>query len=262
MSFQTIETTIENRILNITLCRPEKRNALNHLMVQELTSSLTENSKNEEIVGLVLKAKGKAFCAGADLEYLKDLQSKNFEDNLKDSQALKDLFLKLYYFPVPTVALVQGAAIAGGCGLMSVCDMVYAAEEAVFGYPEVKIGFVAALVSVFLLNLVGERQTRELLFTGKTISASEARLIGLISETTTTNDLDNRAGHFFKQIEDCSPEAMRFTKRMISMKLHPHLEEMLEEACHFNAESRQTGDFREGISAFLEKRSPVWHLNH
>jgi len=187
--YQTIKIEIRNKILNITLNRPEKRNALNNQMVKELNEIFLSFRTDDSVVGLMITGSGKSFCSGADLAYLKSLKDKSDQENLQDSNDLKDLFWNIYTFPKPTLAVVNGSAVAGGCGLMSVFDVAIASENAKFGYPEVKIGFVAALVSVFLVQIVGLRHTKYLLLTGNIIDSTRAEKIGLIQKVVAHNSL-------------------------------------------------------------------------
>src|SRR3546814_776955 len=181
MELRFIRYQITERIAFVTLNRPEKRNALNADMVEELKQACTNAAGDEQVKVIVLKAEGKAFCAGADLEYLMERQENSPMENLTDSQRLKDLFLKISTCPKAVIAQVQGAAVAGGCGLITVCDLVFSVPEAVFGYTENKIGFVPALVAPFLLQRAGGARTRELLLSGNLIPAETAREYGLVN---------------------------------------------------------------------------------
>ncbi|MCK4755272.1 MAG: enoyl-CoA hydratase/isomerase family protein, partial [Calditrichia bacterium] len=167
--YSTLLFEVENKVLHITLNRPEKRNALNDLMVKELRDIFLYFEDNDDIIVVSVTGSGETFCAGADLSYLQSLLNKSYEENLKDSINLKEMYWTIYNFPKPTVGLINGPAIAGGCGLMTVLDIAIASKNAIFGYPEVKIGFVASLVSVFLIQTIGLAQTRKMLFTGELI---------------------------------------------------------------------------------------------
>ncbi len=257
-AYKTIKVEIENNVVKITLNRPEKRNALNKMMIAELNDIFNIFKDDETIIGVCLTGAGKAFCAGADLNYLKSLLGKSFQENLEDSMNLRRMYWSIYSFPKPTVALVNGPAIAGGCGLMNVFDITFASGQSLFGYPEVKIGFVASIVSVFLVKTIGLQQAKYLLLSGKKIDAEEAEKIGLIQGIVRTGNLQNAAEQFFKHIRENSPQATLQTKRLLHQISDGKIEELLDQACEYNARSRQFSDFKEGIFSFLEKRDPKW----
>jgi methylglutaconyl-CoA hydratase len=257
-SYKTIIAEIENNVLKIILNRPEKRNALNKMMVAELNDIFNVFRDDETIIGVSLTGAGQAFCAGADLNYLKSLLDKSFQENVEDSMNLRQMYWNIYSFPKPTVALVNGPAIAGGCGLMNVFDIAFASERAFFAYPEVTIGFVASIVSVFLVQTIGLQKAKYLLLSGKKIDAEEAEKIGLIHGISRTENLQNAAGQFFKHIRENSPQAVLQTKHLLHKISDDKMEVLLDQACEYNARSRQYSDFKEGILSFLEKRDPNW----
>ena len=187
--FQTLDCRIDEDILTITLNRPEKRNSLNEKMIEELNSIFVGYRDDNDIIGVSITGSGSSFCAGADLSYLQSLSNKSYHDNLRDSVNLKEMYWNIYTFPKPTVGLINGPAVAGGCGLITVLDIAIAVKNAIFGYPEGKIGFVASIVSIFLVQTIGLVKARELLYTGKVIDAVEAEKIGLIHQVVEENDL-------------------------------------------------------------------------
>lgn len=257
MEFVLYET--KNRIAFITLNRPEKRNALNSRIVEELKECLNkaENDKNVKII--VLKASGEAFCAGADLAYLKTLQSNTFEENLIDSYNLMDLYKKIYTHKKIVIAQVEGHAIAGGAGLATVCDFVFSVPEAKYGYTEVAIGFVPAIVSVFLLRKIGETKSKELLLTGKIISAQEALNIGIFNFIEKKEKIANAVKTFAeKLIKTASDESLNLTKNLISQIQGLDLDDALKFASKLNAKARATEDCQKGISSFLNKEKIMW----
>lgn len=257
-TYSTLLYQIEDNVLQITLNRPEKRNALNAIMVRELHDIFLHFKDYEEIVGVSLTGAGEAFCAGADISYLQSLIGKSYDENLKDSINLKDMYWTIYNFPKPTVGLVNGPAIAGGCGLMTVLDIAIASKNAIFGYPEVKIGFVASIVSVFLIQIIGLAKAKNLLFTGELIEAPFAEKIGLIQQIAGEGELKKISDEFFSKLRKNSPQAIKQTKKLLCDHQRDVLEKMLEHACHINAESRQKSDFKEGLKSFLDKRRPDW----
>jgi len=256
--FQTLLVTREDDILHITLNRPDKRNALNEHMIADLYTVLESYREESRLRGVILSGAGKAFCAGADIAYLQSLQKKNEEENYRDSVHLMNMYWSLYTFPKPTIALVNGPAVAGGCGLSTVCDLIIAGQNAVFAYPEVKIGFIAALVSIFLVQRIGYHQAKKLLITGETLSADEAKSISLTDEVVPEEMLLQAAVDFFRRLKQNSGQAMVQSKNLLIEQWGKPLHDKLKEACKFNTISRQTADFKEGLAAFLEKREAVW----
>jgi methylglutaconyl-CoA hydratase len=257
MSNQTVQVANEGRMATITLTRQEKRNAISFELIDELLDALDEVSKSDAIV-LILTGAGKAFCSGMDLDNLKALLGRTPEQNLKDSQSMVRLFRTLYEFPKITIAAVNGAAIAGGTGLALLCDFTLAVPEAKFGYTEVRIGFVPAIVSTFLLRQVGEKMARDLLLTGRLFSADEALRLGLINEIVAGETLLTRARELAALLMENSPASLRATKQLLTDHARAELDSQIDAAVRENAAIRGTADFREGISSFLEKRKPAW----
>ena len=219
--------------------------------------ALDEVSRSEATV-LIVTGAGKAFCSGMDLDNLKALLGRSPKQNLQDSQTMVQLFRSLYEFPKMTIAAVNGPAIAGGAGLALLCDFTLAVPEAKFGYTEVRIGFVPAIVSTFLLRQVGEKQARDLLLTGRIFGAEEAARMGLVSEVVPAENLMVRAGQLAVLLLENSPASLRATKQLLTDHARAELDLQVEAAVRENAAIRTTSDFREGISSFLEKRKPVW----
>jgi len=257
MSYNTIQLGLENSVATITLNRPEKRNAISFELIDDLLRALDEAERSEAVV-VILTGAGKAFCSGMDLENLKGLLGRTPEQNLKDSETMVRLFRSLYEFPRVTIAAVNGPAIAGGTGLALLCDFTLAAPEAKFGYTEVRIGFVPAIVSTFLLRQVGEKQARDLLLTGRIFRAEEAARLGLVSEIVPSENLMSRARALAALLMENSPASLRATKQLLSAHARAELDAQIESAVRENAAIRTTADFREGIVSFLDKRKPVW----
>jgi methylglutaconyl-CoA hydratase len=257
MEYKTINLVDDDRIATITLNRPDKRNAISYELIEELLAAL-EDIANSSARVLILTGTGKAFCSGMDLEDLKALVGRSPAQNLKDSETMAHLFRSLYDFPKATIAAVNGAAIAGGCGLATLCDFTLSVPEAKFGYTEVRIGFVPAIVSTFLLRQVGEKQARDLLLTGRIIGSDEAHRIGLINEIVPAEDLNKRARELASQLMENSPTSLTYTKRLLSGHARAELDAQIRAAVHENAAIRATPDFHEGILSFLEKRKPRW----
>src|SRR5208337_3498832 len=257
MTYQTIQLAYDKGAATITLNRPDKRNAISFDLIDDLLRALQEVETSDALV-LILTGAGKAFSSGMDLENLQALLGRSPEQNLKDSEAMVNMFRSLYEFPKPTIAAVNGAAIAGGTGLALLCDFTLAVPEAKFGYTEVRIGFVPAIVSTFLLRQVGEKQARDLLLTGRIITADEAYRIGLVNEIVPAEKLMDRTRELAAQLMENSPASLRYTKRLLNDHARRELDAQIESAVRENAAVRATPDFREGISSFLEKRKPRW----
>ena len=257
MNFHTLQLALEAGIATITLNRPEKRNALSFQLLDELVHALGEAEQSKAQVVLLTGA-GKAFCAGMDLEELKTLTGKSHAENLQDSERMARIFRTLYEFPKPTIAAVNGAAIAGGTGLATMCDFTLAVPEAKFGYTEVRIGFVPAIVSSILVWQVGQKIARDLLLTGRIFDSTEAHRLGLVNDIVAPERLMTRARELASQLMENSPTSLRLTKKLINGFIASQLESQMRQAVEENAAIRQTADFREGISSFLEKRKPRW----
>jgi methylglutaconyl-CoA hydratase len=257
MTYKTILLSSNVGVATITLNRPDKRNAISYELIDDLLAALGEVAGSSALV-LILTGAGKAFCSGMDVENLKALLGRSPEQNLKDSETMARLFRSLYDFPKPTIAAVNGAAIAGGCGLATLCDFTLAVPEAKFGYTEARIGFVPAIVSTFLLRQVGEKHARDLLLTGRIINAEEAHRLGMVNEVVSSEKLMDRAGGLARLLMENSPVSLAFTKRLLSDLARRDLDAQLQAAVKENAAIRTTADFREGISSFLEKRKPRW----
>jgi methylglutaconyl-CoA hydratase len=257
MSYKTIQLAHESGIATITLNRPDKRNAVSFELVEELMAALDEIEASSSNV-LIMTGAGKAFCAGMDLDELKSLLGKTHDENVKDSAKMAAMFRRLYDFPKPTIAAVNGAAIAGGTGLATMCDFTLAVPEAKFGYTEVRIGFVPAIVSSILVWQVGHKIARDLLLSGRLFDATEAHRYGLVNEVVAADRLTDRARELAAQLLENSPSSVRATKKLINGFISPQLDEQVAAAIEDNARIRTTSDFREGVASFLEKRKPVW----
>lgn len=256
MPYETLREDVQDDVVLLTLNRPERRNALSPQMMAELCEAIGKFSQRAAGV-LILTGAGAAFCAGMDLEHLKTLAGKTQAEHREDSQRIRELFWTLYACPLPTIAAVNGHAIAGGTGLATICDFTLAVPEAKFGYTEAKIGFVPALVSAFLVRQVGEKSARDLLLSARLFSADEAKALGLVQEVVASSVLD-RAQALAQELLRNSPESLRATKRLLLQDSRELLTRQLDAAVEANMAARATPDFFEGVSSFLEKRAPVW----
>jgi methylglutaconyl-CoA hydratase len=257
MTFNTITVHQSDGIALLTLNRPDKRNAISYELIDELQQAL-ELIRNSQSLVLILTGQGKAFCSGMDLENLKSLIGRTEEQNVEDSRTMARLFRSIHDFPRPTIAAVNGPAIAGGTGIATICDFTLATPEAKFGYTEVRIGFVPAIVSTFLVRQVGEKHARDLLLTGRIFSADEALRLGLVNEIVDPERLLPRAYELARQLIENSPASLRATKELLAQSVNTELDRELEACIKENARVRHTHDFQEGITAFLEKRKPKW----
>ena len=257
MNFMTITIHESDGIALLTLNRPDKRNAIRYELIDDLQHAL-DAVRNSQSQILILTGAGKAFCSGMDLDNLKSLVGRTPEQNIEDSRAMARLFRSIYDFPKPTIAAVNGPAIAGGTGIATICDFTLATPEAKFGYTEVRIGFVPAIVSNFLLRQVGEKHARDLLLTGRIFAADEALRLGLINEIVEPDRLLLRAYELAHGLMENSPASLRATTELLSQTVNEELDRSIEASIEENARIRQTHDFREGIAAFLEKRKPHW----
>lgn len=257
MSYETLTYEIAGEVATITLNRPDKRNAISAQMIQELVAVLGGAESGPARVVIITGA-GKAFCAGMDLEGLRAIAAQSAHQNIEDSRRMAAMFLRIYNFPKPLIAAVNGAAIAGGCGIATLADFTLAVPEAKFGYTEVKIGFIPALVSVFLRRQVGEKIARDLLLSGRIFEASEALRLGLVTEIVAADALMTRTRELADALLGASPTSIARTKSLLLKTGEDNLLKEIEQAVRENADIRATKDFREGLSSYLEKRPPKW----
>jgi len=250
---------VKDRIGYITLNRPEKRNALSFEFVSELKIAFTKAESDPLVKVIILNANGDSFCAGADLAYLQSLQQFSYEQNLEDSNHLKELFYQIYTLKKVVIAQIQGHALAGGCGLATVCDFAFAVPEAKLGYTEVKIGFIPAIVMIFLIRKIGEQKAKQLLLSGELITAEVAERWNLINQVITKDQLQPFVcGFAQKLIKNNSTQSMEVTKQMIAEVQSLPLEEALQHASRMNAQARGTEDCKKGIASFLNKQDLYW----
>jgi len=259
MSESLVLYTVANRIATITLNRPDKKNALSAELVSQLTETILDAADDDLVKVIILKANGNVFSAGADLAYLQQLQNNSHEENLTDSRNLEKLFKAIYYLPKIVIAQVEGHAIAGGCGLATVCDIIFSVPEAKFGYTEVKLGFVPAIVSCFLLRKTSETLAKRLLLTADLFSAQQALDFGLITFLAEKDEIDAKVLEFSLNLcEQASSNALMVTKQLIGQTTNPSLEKSLDIAVQINARVRESADFKRGVASFLNKESIQW----
>lgn len=257
MPYSTLKLEFEAEFATITLNRPEKRNAISAAMIQELLAALDEVEASPTRA-VILTGAGKAFCSGMDLDALAAIAQQSPEQNLEDSRRTARMFRRLWSCPKPLIAAVNGPAIAGGCGLATLCDFTLAVPEAKFGYSEVRIGFVPGIVSVFLTRQIGEKRARDLLLSGRIVDAAEAHRMGLVTEVVPPDRLMSAARELAGNLAGASPMSLARTKQLLCSYALEEIDRELERAIEENARIRSTADFREGVASFLEKRKPVW----
>jgi methylglutaconyl-CoA hydratase len=257
-SHETIEVEVKGKVLWVALNRPDVRNAFNEVMIRELLEVLAVARDDDSIRLVVLTGNGKAFCAGADLHWMKKMKEFTFEENYKDALELAELMYNLYMLPKPTIARVNGASIGGSNGLVAACDIVIASHRAEFSLSEVKIGLVPACIGPYLMKRVGERSCRELFTTGERISADEARRLGLVNDVVTHANLTHRVEECAANLLTSGPHALAVAKDLISNLAGMPLEEAKEYTAKVIAELRTGEEAQEGMAAFLEKRKPRW----
>jgi methylglutaconyl-CoA hydratase len=266
VGYKTILVSEAAGVRTIRMNRPERRNAMTPEMQEELIAAFTEAGSVASCRVVVLAGAGEAFCAGLDLTVLREMAAKAGEANSaewraelrEDAERLARLFRTLHELEKPTIAAVHGAAVAGGTGLATICDFTLAVPAAKFGYTEVRIGFVPALVSAFLVLQVGEKAARDLLLTARLFSAEEGYRLGLVSEVVAADALSARVEELAAKLAGNSPEALAATKRLLVAQNKAWLDVAIRESLEENARAREKADFREGVTAFLEKRRPVW----
>jgi len=257
VGYTTILVGDQGNIRTITLNRPERRNAMTPEMQTELIAAMEEAAESSCRV-VVLQGAGEAFCSGLDLSALQAMHNKSQADLRAEAERVARLFRTLYELPRPTIAAVQGAAIAGGTGLATICDITLATPSAKFGYTEARIGFVPAIVSAYLALQIGDKRSRDLLLTARLFGAEEAHRLGLVNEIVAPELLPQRVLAIAQSLSENSPASLAATKRLMAAQNKPWLDAAITEAMGTNAQARETTDFREGVAAFLEKRKPSW----
>jgi methylglutaconyl-CoA hydratase len=257
MAFETLLVESSGHVATITLNRPDKRNSINTQMIADLQSALDAVETTHARV-VILTGAGKAFCAGMDLTLLQAIATQSPSENQEDSRRMAKLFRRIWSYSKPMIAAVNGHALAGGCGIATLCDFTIAVPEAKFGYTEVKIGFLPAIVSVFLTRQIGEKRARDLLLTGRMVDGPEARELGLVNEIVSAERLMGRVNELAEVLIAASPSSITRAKRLLVSAAAISLDADLERAILENAHMRHTPDFKEGIASFLEKRKPIW----
>jgi methylglutaconyl-CoA hydratase len=257
MTYDTLKVETSGDVATITFNRPDKRNAISPQMIDELLGAL-DQIESGPVRALILTGAGKAFCAGMDLEQLVAFATHTLAENLELSRRLASAFRRIWSFAKPTIAAVNGAAIGGGCGMATLCDFTLSAPEAKFGYPEVRTGYIPAIVSIFLTRQIGEKSTRDLMLTGRIFGAEEAYRLGLLTQIVPADELLPAARKLAETLRACSPISLMKTKKLLCDFAAADVDRELELAAAESAQIRHTPDFQEGLASFLEKRPPRW----
>jgi methylglutaconyl-CoA hydratase len=237
----------------LTLNRPEKRNALNDALIVRLKAALTEADENEELRSIVIRGSGMDFCSGADLEALRKISEASYEENLEDARSLAELFSMIRKVRVPVIAAVHGRALAGGCGLATACDLVIATRSARFGYPEVKIGFVPAMVAAILRRNLGEKKSFELLTQGFEFPAEDANAFGLVNAIFDNKGFDAAVLEYASVYANVSGSAVAMTKHLLYGIDGNDFSSAIEKGVETNTKARMSEDCRKGIAKFLNR---------
>lgn len=245
---------VENSVATITLNRPEKRNALNDSLINSIKEYLNEANNDNTLQAIIIRGEGKDFCSGADLSALQKIAESDVLENLEDANNLAELFILIRKVKIPVIAAVHGRALAGGCGLATACDIVLATKSARFGYPEVKIGFVPAMVMAILRRNLSEKRAFELITKGFDFSSDEAERIGLINRVFDDETFENDVRNYVSDYEKVSRSAVILSKRLLYQMDGMNFETALNAGVDVNAIARMTEDCQNGIAKFLEKK--------
>lgn len=259
MAYETIHVEKTKSVALVMLQRPQIRNAFNDIMIQDLHETFLGLKEDSAIRVVVLTGEGKAFCAGADLHWMRRVVDCSYEENLEDSTKLAVLFKEMYNFPKPVLGRINGAAIGGGTGLVAVCDIAVAADTAVFSFSEIKIGLVPACISPYVLKKVGERLSREYFLSGKRLTADEALKCGLVNKVVPLNELDRHIEVYVKQLLSSGPNAVATCKKMLGQIADVDLETAGPLTAKMITDLRMSEEGQEGMRAFLENRKPAWN---
>ncbi|NIM59441.1 MAG: enoyl-CoA hydratase/isomerase family protein [Candidatus Aminicenantes bacterium] len=258
MNYETIIFSKDGKIARVFFNRPDVHNSFNSTMIRELDDAFEKVKADKSIRVVVLSGKGKSFCAGADIKWLREIIDYSYEQNLEESIQLAEVLHKIYLLPKATIAMVNGAAIGGGNGFLSACDISVASEEAKFGLSEVKIGLVPAAISPYVFRRIGEGKAREYFLTGKRISAQKALEIGLVNEVVPHKELEKTVNEIANLLLSSGPEAIAACKELIHKVSEMSLDEVKEYTARMIANLRISEEGQEGMTSYLEKRKPKW----
>jgi len=257
-SYSTLKYRMADNVARIDFCRPDVHNAFNDTVIYEMTDLFRELEREKELRAIVLSGEGKSFCAGADLNWMKRVITQSFDENLKESNALAELFALIYNFRCPVIGKINGAAIGGGVGFVAVCDIAIAAESAKFSFSEVKIGLVPACIGPYVVKKIGEGKAREFFITGERMNAEKAFQVGLVNRFVSDDKLEEAVNDLLVMIKSSGPAAMAVAKRLVSSVPRMTEKEYKPFTAEMIARLRISVEGQEGMNAFLDKRKPKW----
>jgi methylglutaconyl-CoA hydratase len=259
MPYVTLDVTVADKVATVTLNRPDVRNAFNETTIAEIALAFDVLGRNEEVRAIVLAANGPAFCAGADLNWMKKMAGYSHAENNADAMQLADMLRTIYLCPKPVVARVQGDCYAGGMGLVAACDVIVAVTEANFCLSEVKLGLIPATISPYVIKAMGENAARRYFLTAERFSAQEAHRIGFAHEVVLASELDTKVASIVKALVSNSPNAVKEAKKLVRDVVNqPVTDALLADTAERIAHIRASTEGREGVASFLEKRKPGW----
>jgi methylglutaconyl-CoA hydratase len=261
-SYDTLDITVADKVATITLNRPIVRNAFNETSIADLTMAFDEVGQDADVRAIVLAANGPAFCAGADLNWMKKMAGYSQLENEADAMRLADMLRTIYFSPKPVVAKVQGDCYAGGMGLVAACDIVVASDAANFCLSEVKLGLIPATISPYVIKAMGDQASRRYFLTAERFDAREAHRLGLAHEVVPAEQLDAKVAEIVKALVNNSPNAVREAKKLVrDVAGLPVDDVLLADTAGRIANIRASNEGKEGVASFLEKRKPSWLLN-
>jgi len=259
MQYQTLEVTVDGAVATVWLSRPDVRNAFNETAIAEITDAFRAFDRDDRVRAVVLAARGPAFCAGADLNWMKKMAGYSHDENLADAAQLADMMRIIYRCSKPLIARVQGDCYAGGMGLVAACDIVIAVDNAHFCLSEVKLGLTPATISPYVVKAIGTQAAQRYFLTAERFSAQEAYRLGLVHEVVTFDALDTRVAQLLKALLSASPHAVKQAKRLVQdVASAPLTDALVSDTVERIAAIRVSQEGREGVRAFLEKRKPSW----
>ena len=257
--YETIEFELTHSVGTVWLNRPDVHNALNEQMISEIIDCYHEINEMADVRVVVLRGRGKSFCAGADLNYMKGIAGFGFEENYQDSKRLAKCFSVIYACSKPTIAIVHGAAIGGANGLLAACDFVYCTDDTKFAFSEVKLGIAPATISLYVTKRIGEYGSRDLMITGRRFSGKEAEWYRLANKSLPAEELEAYVGEIIKQLFTSGPDAIAACKTLLyNISNNLEFEEAIDYTARTIAELRASKEGQEGMASFLEKRKPNW----
>ena len=257
--FETLIYDVHDRVARVTLNRPHVHNAFNEVLIKELTDVFRDIEVRDDIRVAVLTGKGKSYCAGADINWMRKVKNYTFEENYADTFKLSELLYLVYSLPKPVVGRINGSAIGGGVGFVTICDIVIASSRAKFGFSEVKLGLIPACISPYIIRKCGEGNVRELFLTGERLTAEKAAAVGLVNRVVAPEELDEAVNDLVSQLASSGPNALKMCKDLLKNVPSMSLEQARDYTTQALAELRMSDEAQEGTAAFLEKRKPSWN---